>query len=228
MVDVVLLVEGPHDEAVVREFLAPELEQALGLVLPLYGTSGLTSVADSRLLFEATSAPFILCLDSLSQSVEADLAHLSELKNGQRWGFFNRLRNEGRYSNAAMKKVLECMRVAIESDRLDRLAVHGFGKPDIVRYLDVDLIKPGETASWEQLEQRFLNSRNPPVTRFAAGMGQEFKAWVGDGYKVPGVARAAAEQVGRWNDGLGIAFHRHEDFSRLADRITQLRQGRQR
>jgi hypothetical protein len=226
MVDVVLLVEGPHDEAVIREFLAPELARALVLMVPLYGTKDLTSVADSRLLFEATSAPFVLCLDSLSQSVEADLERLSTLLDGQRLTYFHGLRAEPRYSTPSMTKVLECIRVAIESDRLDRLVVHGFGKPDIVRYLDADLIKPGETASWEELEKRFLASRNPPASHFAAGMGHEFKRWIGPGYAVPGVAKAAAEQVKRWNDGLGVAFHRPEDFGRLADRILHLRQSR--
>jgi hypothetical protein len=223
LTDVVLLVEGPHDEAVIREFLAPELATTLVLMLPLYGTRDLTSVVDSRLLFEATSAPFIVCLDSTERTIEEDLRRLVELRDGQRWSLFHQLRSERRYANPLMKKILEVIRTAIELDQLDRLHIHGFGKADIVRYIDVDLIKPDETASWEQLERAFLSSRNPPASSWGAGMGQEFKAWIGDGYKVPGVERAAAAQVTRWNNDLGIKFHRHEDFSRLGDKIIQLR-----
>ena len=118
-----------------------------------------------------------------------------------------------------MKALLALFAEACEQDRLDRFDVHAFTKPDIVRYIDVELIssRPG---SWEDLELQFLKTIGQ--TKWRAGDGVPFKKWVGPKYAIPGVRSAAHEQVARWANDLGTEAHRHPDFGKLGALLDQL------
>ena len=61
-----LLVEGLHDEIVLRELIGTELEKLHVVVLPLRGATQLPSVLDSRFLFDFSEAVIIPILDNIS------------------------------------------------------------------------------------------------------------------------------------------------------------------
>ena len=77
--DVILLVEGQHDVEVLTEFLAPEVQRHILLLLAMGGTDGLSSIAEAAYLFNSSSAPIVVCLDSLDTAVSADLTQIKQL-----------------------------------------------------------------------------------------------------------------------------------------------------
>lgn len=222
--DVILLVEGQHDIEVLSAFMAPELARHIVPFVALGGTDGLSSIAESAYLFTTSSAPIVICLDSLDRSVGFDVRQLKEAGSSrEQYRVLEELRNQPRYRRQReMRALVELLREAVNHGRLDRLCVFGFSKPDIVRYVDVDLITPRE-GSWDDLEKQFLESNQ--VDGWRAGDGRLFKSWIGDGYKVPGVRAASARQVERWKGDLGIQAHRHPDFGELAALLDELHPG---
>lgn len=219
--DVILLVEGQHDVEVLKEFLSPELDRHFLLLVALGGTEGLNSVADATFLFNTSVAPIVICLDSLDTAVGDDLAQLTQLSSlDKQRRKLATMRADPRYKvHREMKALLALFAEACEQDRLDRFDVHAFTKPDIVRYIDVELIssRPG---SWEDLELQFLKTIGQ--TKWRAGDGVPFKKWVGPKYAIPGVRSAAHEQVARWANDLGTEAHRHPDFGKLGALLDQL------
>lgn len=220
--DSILLVEGPHDVEVLRGFLAPELARNFVYILALGGTDGLSSIAEATYLFESTSAPIIVCLDSLQERVRTDLNQLKDASLTGRRHHLHNLRRDAAYRRREMSALLALFSAASEADRLERLEVYGMAKPDIVRYIDADLIS-GRQASWQELEAEFLATRTPPQPHFQANDGGIFKGWIGNGYKIPGIRAAVDAQVRRWNQDLGIEAHRHQDITGLAQLIDRLR-----
>lgn len=219
--DVILLVEGQHDVEVLTEFLAPEVQRHILLLLAMGGTDGLSSIAEAAYLFASSSAPIIVCLDSLDTSVSADLTQIKQLpRQDERRQVLATLRSTPRYKkHPEMRALLELITSATEHDRLDRLHVHAFTKPDIVRYIDVNLMstRPG---SWEELEAQFLQARGQ--TEWRRGDGQPFKDWVGFKYRIPGIRRAVHDQVALWGGESGTRTFRHPDFNELGALIDRL------
>ncbi len=223
--DVILLVEGQHDIEVLQAFLAPELARHLVLFVALGGTEGLSSIAESALLFGMTKAPIVICLDSLARSVGDDLRRLKGASgSSERYRLLAQFRAQPEYKRQReMRALLALFKEAVAQERLDRLEVHGFAKPDIVRYLDVDLMT-SKSGSWEDLEQKFLREMNQE--RFREGDGGKFKTWIGPAYQVRGVRTAAMEQVRRWNEDLGVTAHRPSEFADLAALLDRLHPNR--
>lgn len=218
---VVLLVEGPMDEAIIAAFVETELRTSRTLMLPLMGTKTVHAIPDAPYLFNSTDAPVLICLDN------TDARFISKLRDNlvatrddaQR----RRLLAEAAEApevkkSAEMRTLKDLLSAASQARRLDRVHVFGFRKSDIVQYLDVNLIKPGAT-SWSQLLQDFEQSLG---RRIGPGDGASFKKFVGSGYTVKGVEHALdrmrLDQAGKH----GLERKRPIEFTRLADLLQEL------
>jgi hypothetical protein len=70
---VFLLVEGSHDEIVLKTLLGNELAEARVHVLPIRGAGQLANTVDSHFLFEFTDAKVLALLDNLSAATVNDV-----------------------------------------------------------------------------------------------------------------------------------------------------------
>lgn len=61
---VVLIVEGQHDEVVLRALVGSELDQLGVLLLPIRGAKGAQSLADTAILVRTLSIPIVALFDN--------------------------------------------------------------------------------------------------------------------------------------------------------------------
>jgi len=221
LVRVVLVVEGAMDVSVISSFLAPEIEQAGVLLLPLHGTTELTAIPSADYLFHSTDAPVVVCLDNTdAKQVRNLLTQLRKFTDkGRRRHLLQETRSDHSFRRSSeMRKFVDLLDAACEAERLDRIEVFGFRKADIVQYLPVTLIRP-DADSWEDLWTDF---RALPDTRVGPGAGKQFKSFVGKGYTVKGVEHALDRMRLDLAAGRTLSDVRPVEFTRLAMLLAEL------
>lgn len=189
MYRVFLLVEGEHDEIVVRALLGEVLDSARVKIIPMRGGSKLPSTIESRVLFDMTDAHVVAMLDNvkagdietvwqqaeeryLTADAAAAIAYLSTQ-------FKDRKGEEFRW-------IGEWLSRALNLGVGERLTPFGLAEADIIEYLPVELLAPkAEGKSWADLRAEFESQKN-----------KNFKDWLGRKYKadtsVDNIKRAAA------------------------------------
>jgi hypothetical protein len=171
---VFVLVEGTHDEIVLNELIGADIQRAGGRIIPINGALHARSIADARILFDATDAAVVFVLDNVNgpaalkiweqatarylegkhKEAKATLAGLSKLGSG----------GEVLWLQALGER-------AIDARVLHRIRPYGLEKRDILCYLPASMFVPGQVV-WEQLESDFDNAR-------ATGSTQDnFKSWL--------------------------------------------------
>lgn len=219
---VVLLTEGAMDATLLSSFLEPELASCRVLLLALHGTKEVAGLASTDYLFHATDAPVVVALDNTNAKFLGGLQRRLLKANALERARLLReaLQSEDVRRSSEMKKLVGLLAAANEASRLGRIAVFGFRKRDIVEYLPVSLIKPG-AESWEQLWREFRTAHPDAV---GPGSGRQFKAYVGAGYSVRGVAAAVDRMHVTLEAGQRPSSVRPIEFSRLAQLLVELAQ----
>ena len=197
MIRVFLLVEGLHDEIVVKTFLARELEAYRVRVLPLRGGSKLGGTINSELLFDMTNARVVALLDNV------DFGRFNEI-----WGTAQALATQGEDPSAAIDYLKQTLRETFKDDEAawlggwlsrgltagvaSRLAPFGLVQRDIIEYLPVELLVPRAKKTWAEL-------RTAHAEAVAAGSKtRDFKAWLTATHKAtftPAALQEAADAV---------------------------------
>jgi hypothetical protein len=152
----ILLVEGLHDEIVLRHFLAEELVDSRAQIIPLRGASQLPLAMDSRLLFDFTDATVIPIVDNVDPfrltSIWEQATVLASIEGEQSAGAY--LRQELDPKIAIENKFLrDFLSRAIESGLQSRVEPFSLPKKDILWYLPVEAFT-SRASSWEEIYER--------------------------------------------------------------------------
>ncbi|MHA7142856.1 AAA family ATPase [Arthrobacter sp. Sr33] len=158
---VAVIVEGKHDEVVLGRLLAEDLRDSGARIFPLMGAKGMRSLVESKILFDATDSIFLIVLDNLKMEKvgrawrEAEVA----VENNNPRAAKAALRNLEYPGSGGESKWLRALGDrAVELGRLSRIKVCGLSERDIICYLPVDMVVPGQ-GSWTQLEAEFERAR---------------------------------------------------------------------
>jgi hypothetical protein len=174
-----LVVEGEHDDVILRHLLADTLQETDCWILPLRGASNAPSLSDAQLLFDATTAHVLVLLDNLENRTVQH--RWREAQAALATGSIDRARHavmglaSGKGAEGAWLSELGLRAIARGS--LARIHAWGLSKPDIVMYLPVeDFVATGE--SWESLHTTYKGWRSQAGSRPARGVSQDFKSWL--------------------------------------------------
>lgn len=213
-----LLVEGEHDEIVIRALCGASLDDARVKIIPLRGGRNLPGTIESQLLFDLSDAHLVAVLDSVraeeisSVWMEAQTRYLSQDTEGA-IDYLAEAFNQ--------KKVMEhewivnWLSRAIKKGVHSRMHPYGLAARDIIEYLPVEVLVPRAGKSWDEL-RREHDAAMPSLDR-TKGL-HVFKTWLNHVYKadttVPNVRRAAESVTEVPQELWNLGYHLREISSR--------------
>lgn len=171
---VFVLVEGAHDEIVLNELIGGDVRRAGGRIMPINGASHARSIADARILFDATDAAVVFVIDNVDgpnalKIWDAAIERYLAGKHKEAKGALAGLSRLGSGGEAVWLQTLG--ERAIDARVLHRIRPLGLMKRDILCYLPASRFVPG-ALTWDQLEYDYDKAR-------AAGLTKEnFKSWL--------------------------------------------------
>ncbi|WP_216699820.1 hypothetical protein [Arthrobacter sp. H5] len=171
---VFVLVEGAHDEIVLRSALGEDIRRAGGRVIPISGASHARSIADARILFDATSASIVFVVDNVlagptlriweqatteyseghRKAAKATLARLSKIGSGRETLWLRELGER-----------------AVDSNVLHRIRPFGLSKRDILCYLPPSAFGLGGS-DWDAFSSSYEEAKARGLTK------ENFKSWL--------------------------------------------------
>ena len=225
LLKVVVLVEGAHDELVVGAMCPEIAQQADVRMLTLGGTKGIPGIAKSTFLIHMTDAHIVVATDNAQQAwLEGVEARVIDRRNrGHNW---RRELEDARNAHTTPEErhLLDLLGSAIETNQESRVHYFGFSKPDIVKFIQPDLICGDRYSAWSDVDQAFLSETGRK--RFGSGDGKAFKNWISDNggrYHTDGIAQALKELEAQWADSGGVTAHRDREFTNLGEMVQRLR-----
>lgn len=171
---VFVLVEGVHDEIVLDELIGDDIRRAGGRILPINGAAHARSIADARILFDATDAAVVFVVDNVNGSEALKIWDNATKR------YLEGKRKEARANLAGLSRLGSGGEVvwlqalgerAIDAHVLHRIRPIGLLERDILCYLPVSKFVPGQ-ATWKQLESDYDKARAAGVTK------DNFKSWL--------------------------------------------------
>lgn len=185
----ILIVEGHHDELVLKSLIGDQLRAANTRIVPLHGGKGLSSVVDSQVLFHFTQARVVGLLDNISarrvtevwehanvlaaqQGVEPAVKYIHEALPGKEDG---KSVSENLYMRQWFTEALK----APDSFPRSRMAPFGLEKADILEYLPVQAFV-STASSWEALRDEWRAHSQSRTTNSL--QARNFKAWLAATY----------------------------------------------
>lgn len=164
LMNVAVVVEGLHDEVVLKSLLRPHLDKAAAGIFPMRGAKNAKSLVEAKLLFMATNARVLVVLDNLDNQIISghwkaicDAADGGDLDEARRKvGGLLSLKgvDEARY-------LAELATAALDTGNISRVEIFGLSQPDIVCYLPESDLLTNSTQSWEMLIRRWKNDAPP-------------------------------------------------------------------
>jgi predicted ATPase len=213
-----LLVEGEHDEIVIRALCGDSIDTARVKIIPLRGGRNLPGTIESQLLFDLSDAHLVAVLDSvraeeissvwfeaqtryLSEDAESAIDYLTKAFNQKKVMEHDWIVN---WLSRAMKKGVHA-----------RINPYGLAARDIIEYLPVEVIVPRAGKSWDEL-RREHDAAMPTLNR-TKGL-HVFKTWLNHVYKadttVTNVRRAAESVTEVPQEFCNLGYHLREISSR--------------
>lgn len=195
---VILLVEGPHDEALLDVFLGSRLRTARVKIIPMHGARRLPETIDSQVLFKHTRAHIIALLDNIAMSrVTTVWAGAKQLaQNGDLENAFDHLKrlrdpdnkkHEYGFLSSFLANALNAGATAY-----DRVTPAGLSNDDIIDYLPAEKLT-SRIATWDELRAEYRDDKSHG-RRNAEG---DFKQWLQRTYhadlRVENLRRLAAD-----------------------------------
>ena len=210
---VILLVEGHHDELLIRADLGDELHDARVHIVPVDGASRLAAAIDSQLLWEFTEAVVIPVvdnakLDELTQAWEAALYLAAAEGTAAAVNHLNeRLASGDRSNETRWLRQFLIKSISKGDSTSSRISPFAFAKPDITDYLPVaEMLPERPDATWESLREEQLRME---------GKSTNFKGWLAKRYR---------RQIFT-DEAITAAAHRMdvpEEFRRLLEQCTNV------
>ncbi len=151
-----LIVEGEHDEALLRTWLDEDISASYTRVVKMRGTHNLFSVLDSQLLVGATDAQMLIVVDATRAALgdEWSAIHAAESSaRGKRLHQAKRRLARERPLSDEERRMFELLESAVQTDLVHRVHVHGLSKDDIIEYLDANRVAGRPGVSWPQIKR---------------------------------------------------------------------------
>lgn len=186
-----LLVEGEHDELLLKAFIGPELAHLRVEILPLRGAVNLPTTIESRLLYDFTDAQVIALVDNVEGAEIRDAwnAATSMAKTDGAAAAGDLLRSSLGSSTTERQWLAQWLSRALELGREGRVMPYGLTEPDILHYLPVQCFVPQAT-SWGDLRAEHRTN----MTDNKHGLPKDFKKWLSrkfdTNFDVPTIASA--------------------------------------
>jgi hypothetical protein len=211
-VQVLLIVEGAHDEAVFDELVAanslrdPSVRGAI--VVPMQGHKGVATIADSLAWMKYTDASFVVVVDNVKrEEIDKLSSRAAEmLKKGANPRKIIRdvgipaLMSE---ASPEERSILSLIEQAIRNGDIDRVHTVGLSKRDIIEYLPVSVF--GLEEDWDVLRMAFEANR----TRV------DFKSWLRE-------EKGARISVERVRAGAAELDSFPDDLLRVMSKVSRL------
>lgn len=168
-----LLVEGQHDEILLRAWIGRELEELRVELLPLRGGRKLPGTIESRVLFDFTDAHLFVVLDNVdaedirSAWLDAEARYLADgaaVASEQLRGRLGSGSDEAEW-------LAQWLSRALERGRQERVTPYGLRQGDIIEYLPAHRLVPG-ASDWPSLRQEYAKARE------AGAPQKDFKKWL--------------------------------------------------
>jgi hypothetical protein len=169
---VFLVVEGLHDEVVVRALLGEELDDCGVVVVPMRGVTKLPEIIDSQFLFDYTTARLVVLVDSGEDRDPADAWDVAVMAastgdlDEARQILLERLDRKV----AEESLIQEFGRKALDAGREDRVQIVAISPPDLLDLLPVRAIVPDAPTDDRE---RLRKHDQAPMS------GSNFKRWLG-------------------------------------------------
>jgi hypothetical protein len=146
----VLIVEGRHEEILLKEMFGEEIAANRIKLLPIRGTRQLRLLAaGSEVLFRYFNAPFVLLTDRTRTQAATKALAAAATSGGPEEArtAIEKVFNPSSDEEQVLRSLLIS---AVESERIDRIrAILGFEKDDILHYLPCEHFVPG--SNWDEL-----------------------------------------------------------------------------
>lgn len=167
LVRVFVIVEGAHDEVLLKAWLGDALDRARAHVVIMRGTRNLNSVIDCQVLLDYSEAKVVVVLDRTRAELEEVWREVARAKPARRADVLSRRRRhleQARQLSEEEMKLFELFQAAARRAP-QRLSFFGLTAPDVLQYLPPDALGMPPEATWPQLVQEW-NHRG------------DFKAWL--------------------------------------------------
>lgn len=171
---VFVLVEGVHDEIVLNQLIGEDVRRAGGRILPINGAAHARSIADARILFDATDAAVVFVIDNVNGPAALKIwdSATERYLEGKRKDARAALAGLARLGSGGEAVWLQALgERAIDANVLHRIRPVGLSERDILCYLPVSKFVPSQV-TWEQLESDYDNARRAGLTK------DNFKSWL--------------------------------------------------
>lgn len=171
---VFVLVEGVHDEIVLNAALGDDIRRAGGRIIPINGVGHARSIADARILFDATAASIVFVIDNVNSEPAIKIWNQAtkEYRDGGRKTAKSTLARLTRLGTGGELVWLQALgERAIDTNVLHRIKPFGLSKRDILCYLPSSAFMSSD-ASWEDLSTAYEQARSRGLTK------ESFKSWL--------------------------------------------------
>lgn len=201
---VFVLVEGVHDEIVLNQLIGDDIRSAGGRILPINGAAHARSIADARILFDATDAAVVFVIDNVNGPDALRIWDNATQRylEGKRKDARAALVGLARLGSGGEVVWLQALGERFDANVLHRIRPIGLAKRDILCYLPVSKFVPGQI-TWERLESDFDKARGAGLTK------DNFKSWL---TKARG-ARFSREHVEEAAKSMDSLPHEFTDLS---------------
>ncbi len=168
-----VVVEGLHDEIVLKELFARELSNAGIEVFSLRGLKNLKNSSDAQLLFKFTDANVIYVTDNENGfRIEEIWSRAQVTDHDQQLEVLSEI-TLGRKSNEA-GFLKEFMKMALDMNSKNRMHFAALDAPDILEYLPLNAFTDHKSAlSWTPLREEFATVEK----------ATDFKKWLSEKYQ---------------------------------------------
>jgi len=156
MTRVFWLVEGEHEVAVFNELFGTEMRDNRITLIPFRGVNSLASVADSRLLFDYTSASVLITLDNLQSERILPAWETAKQRIIKKQDLIRTLHDLTKAIDTKSgegRNLVELLTRAIATGTWERIELTPIGKKDIIEYFDPKNF--GLEEDWTELRNQF-------------------------------------------------------------------------
>lgn len=211
---VFVLVEGPHDRALLETLLGDDLDAAFARILPINGAKQLTAMLNAPMIFDYTDAKVLLVLDNLVQETMAvSWARFRDAASRGDAPAATKLLNEiERLPGGEAKWLRDMAEAAWRQGQLHRIGLCTLSEPDIICYLPPQSFNQDLSDTWAELLTRWRE-----ISR-ATGRRHDLKDWLRTSRAMQisvSRVRKGAEQMARSGQPM------HPDLQALGLRIRE-------
>ncbi|NIL91354.1 hypothetical protein RhoFasSB10_03697 [Rhodococcus fascians] len=219
MMQVAVIVEGLHDEVVLKQLLQNQLNEAQASIMPMRGAKRLKSLAEARFIFLGTQAKILVVVDNIENT--GLIALWSNIVEAAKQGDLDLARRAA--ATLSSQKTDEAVYLgelasaALEIGNIDRIEVHGLAAPDIICYLPEREIFGANRQSWTELIADWTRTMNNRPTNIK-GFLKKRKLLPQDPLEVDQLIEKATRAASR-----NIEFIQ-PDIVKLGERIVEISQ----